>query len=307
MLLLTRGATVTYCHSRTADPPAPVRKADVGVATVGRPRPPRSADVKPDLQVALASPRRGPGLPSANGRGIPARRGGRVGRRASSATHRPPLTEQAPLAAGLGSRCGGGRRPGVARDRPLSWTRCGHGAGSGVREPCPAADDIRALAPGTGRKAPLRERTAEGSASPRSTGRECGLPAPRLTQRPKTVPATDRSRLGSVRGVGDTRWAATGARSTPPVRARSHHAQARSIRCLPRSPVRSRSVTRHAVTTMAAKAGQHREALVRPPVRGLTRSGEGPVARREARRSAARRDRGGQPSGPGPGCVVSLI
>ncbi|WP_217179325.1 hypothetical protein [Streptomyces sp. AC495_CC817] len=77
MLLLTRGATVTYCHSRTADPPAPVRKADVGVATVGRPRPPRSADVKPDLQVALASPRRGPGLPSANGRGIPARRGGR--------------------------------------------------------------------------------------------------------------------------------------------------------------------------------------------------------------------------------------
>lgn len=64
---------------------------------------------------------------------------------------------------------------------------------------------------------------------------------------------------------------------------------------------------RHDVTTMAAEAGQHREALARPPVRGLTRSGEGPVARQEARRSAARRDRGGQPSGPGPGCVMSLI
>jgi hypothetical protein len=39
----------------------------------------------------------------------------------------------------------------------------------------------------------------------------CRLPAPRLTQRPNIVPATDRSRVGSVRGVGDARWTAKGA------------------------------------------------------------------------------------------------
>lgn len=64
---------------------------------------------------------------------------------------------------------------------------------------------------------------------------------------------------------------------------------------------------RHNVTTMAAGAGQHREALARPPVRGLPRSGEEPVARWEARRSAAHRDRGGHPSGPGPEWVMGLI
>jgi len=37
MLLLRRNATVTYCHSRTADLPDQVRRADVVVAAVGQP------------------------------------------------------------------------------------------------------------------------------------------------------------------------------------------------------------------------------------------------------------------------------
>ena len=37
MLLLTRNATVTYCHSRTSDLPRIVGQADILVAAVGRP------------------------------------------------------------------------------------------------------------------------------------------------------------------------------------------------------------------------------------------------------------------------------
>ncbi|MEU0453893.1 hypothetical protein ABZ322_12860 [Streptomyces sp. NPDC006129] len=48
------------------------------------------------------------------------------------------------------------------------------------------------------------------SISPGREGWECRLPAPSLTQRPITVSATDRSRVGSVRGVGETRRTATG-------------------------------------------------------------------------------------------------
>jgi methylenetetrahydrofolate dehydrogenase (NADP+)/methenyltetrahydrofolate cyclohydrolase len=38
MLLLHRNATVTLCHSRTADLPAATRRADILIAAVGRPR-----------------------------------------------------------------------------------------------------------------------------------------------------------------------------------------------------------------------------------------------------------------------------
>ncbi|MFE9173036.1 bifunctional 5,10-methylenetetrahydrofolate dehydrogenase/5,10-methenyltetrahydrofolate cyclohydrolase [Streptomyces kebangsaanensis] len=51
MLLLARDATVTYCHSRTADLPSVVREADVVVAAVGRPRLIRGQDVKPGAVV----------------------------------------------------------------------------------------------------------------------------------------------------------------------------------------------------------------------------------------------------------------
>ncbi|MFE4695501.1 bifunctional 5,10-methylenetetrahydrofolate dehydrogenase/5,10-methenyltetrahydrofolate cyclohydrolase [Streptomyces sp. NPDC056738] len=51
MLLLARDATVTYCHSRTADLAAAVREADVVVAAVGRPRLIRGEDVKPGAVV----------------------------------------------------------------------------------------------------------------------------------------------------------------------------------------------------------------------------------------------------------------
>ncbi|MGW0966457.1 bifunctional 5,10-methylenetetrahydrofolate dehydrogenase/5,10-methenyltetrahydrofolate cyclohydrolase [Streptomyces sp. NPDC002516] len=51
MLLLARDATVTYCHSRTADLAATVREADVVVAAVGRPRLIRGEDVKPGAVV----------------------------------------------------------------------------------------------------------------------------------------------------------------------------------------------------------------------------------------------------------------
>jgi methylenetetrahydrofolate dehydrogenase (NADP+)/methenyltetrahydrofolate cyclohydrolase len=37
MLMLSRDATVTYCHSRTADLPSMLRQADVLIAAVGRP------------------------------------------------------------------------------------------------------------------------------------------------------------------------------------------------------------------------------------------------------------------------------
>ncbi|MFE6159443.1 bifunctional 5,10-methylenetetrahydrofolate dehydrogenase/5,10-methenyltetrahydrofolate cyclohydrolase [Streptomyces sp. NPDC056486] len=51
MLLLGRDATVTYCHSRTADLPAIVRQADVLLAAVGRPRFITGADIKPGAVV----------------------------------------------------------------------------------------------------------------------------------------------------------------------------------------------------------------------------------------------------------------
>ncbi|WP_112471201.1 bifunctional 5,10-methylenetetrahydrofolate dehydrogenase/5,10-methenyltetrahydrofolate cyclohydrolase [Streptomyces triticisoli] len=51
MLLLARDATVTYCHSRTADLSSVVREADVVVAAVGRPRLIRGRDVKPGAVV----------------------------------------------------------------------------------------------------------------------------------------------------------------------------------------------------------------------------------------------------------------
>jgi methylenetetrahydrofolate dehydrogenase (NADP+)/methenyltetrahydrofolate cyclohydrolase len=47
MLLLARNATVTYCHSRTADLSALVSQADVLVAAVGRPRFIKGGDIKP--------------------------------------------------------------------------------------------------------------------------------------------------------------------------------------------------------------------------------------------------------------------
>ncbi|QHC32854.1 MULTISPECIES: bifunctional 5,10-methylenetetrahydrofolate dehydrogenase/5,10-methenyltetrahydrofolate cyclohydrolase [unclassified Streptomyces] len=54
MLLLARDATVTYCHSRTADLPAAVREADIVVAAVGRPRLLRGQDIKPGAVVVDA-------------------------------------------------------------------------------------------------------------------------------------------------------------------------------------------------------------------------------------------------------------
>ncbi|BAC68253.1 bifunctional 5,10-methylene-tetrahydrofolate dehydrogenase/5,10-methylene-tetrahydrofolate cyclohydrolase [Streptomyces avermitilis] len=51
MLLLAKDATVTYCHSRTADLSAMVREADVVVAAVGRPRLIRGEDIKPGAVV----------------------------------------------------------------------------------------------------------------------------------------------------------------------------------------------------------------------------------------------------------------
>ncbi|GAA1087590.1 bifunctional 5,10-methylenetetrahydrofolate dehydrogenase/5,10-methenyltetrahydrofolate cyclohydrolase [Streptomyces javensis] len=51
MLLLARDATVTYCHSRTADLGAALREADVVVAAVGRPRLIRGEDIKPGAVV----------------------------------------------------------------------------------------------------------------------------------------------------------------------------------------------------------------------------------------------------------------
>ncbi|GII60918.1 bifunctional protein FolD [Sphaerisporangium krabiense] len=51
MLLLGRNATVTYCHSRTADLPSIVRQADVLLAAVGRPRFIGGRDIKPGAVV----------------------------------------------------------------------------------------------------------------------------------------------------------------------------------------------------------------------------------------------------------------
>ncbi|MFJ8763170.1 bifunctional 5,10-methylenetetrahydrofolate dehydrogenase/5,10-methenyltetrahydrofolate cyclohydrolase [Streptomyces cyaneofuscatus] len=51
MLLLAKDATVTYCHSRTADLSRIVREADVVVAAVGRPRLIQGEDIKPGAVV----------------------------------------------------------------------------------------------------------------------------------------------------------------------------------------------------------------------------------------------------------------
>lgn len=51
MLLLSRNATVTYCHSRTTDLPADLQEADIVVAAVGRPRLIRGEDIKPGAVV----------------------------------------------------------------------------------------------------------------------------------------------------------------------------------------------------------------------------------------------------------------
>ncbi|MBE8475118.1 bifunctional 5,10-methylenetetrahydrofolate dehydrogenase/5,10-methenyltetrahydrofolate cyclohydrolase [Streptomyces justiciae] len=51
MLLLARDATVTYCHSRTADLSAAVREADIVVAAVGRPKLIKGQDIKPGAVV----------------------------------------------------------------------------------------------------------------------------------------------------------------------------------------------------------------------------------------------------------------
>lgn len=51
MLLLGRNATVTYCHSHTADLSSIVRQADVLVAAVGRPRFITGADIQPGAVV----------------------------------------------------------------------------------------------------------------------------------------------------------------------------------------------------------------------------------------------------------------
>jgi methylenetetrahydrofolate dehydrogenase (NADP+) / methenyltetrahydrofolate cyclohydrolase len=51
MLLLARDATVTYCHSRTADLPAIVRSADIVVAAVGQPELVRGDWIKPGAVV----------------------------------------------------------------------------------------------------------------------------------------------------------------------------------------------------------------------------------------------------------------
>ncbi|RMB82729.1 bifunctional 5,10-methylenetetrahydrofolate dehydrogenase/5,10-methenyltetrahydrofolate cyclohydrolase [Streptomyces shenzhenensis] len=51
MLLLAKDATVTYCHSRTADLSRIVQEADVVVAAAGRPRLIRGEDIKPGAVV----------------------------------------------------------------------------------------------------------------------------------------------------------------------------------------------------------------------------------------------------------------
>ncbi|MEU0661831.1 bifunctional 5,10-methylenetetrahydrofolate dehydrogenase/5,10-methenyltetrahydrofolate cyclohydrolase [Streptomyces lavendulocolor] len=54
MMLLARNATVTYCHSHTADLSAAVREADILVAAVGRPRFIKGEDIKPGAVVVDA-------------------------------------------------------------------------------------------------------------------------------------------------------------------------------------------------------------------------------------------------------------
>jgi methylenetetrahydrofolate dehydrogenase (NADP+)/methenyltetrahydrofolate cyclohydrolase len=51
MLLLQKGATVTICHSRTADLAAQTKRADVLIAAVGRPHLVSAEMVKPGAVV----------------------------------------------------------------------------------------------------------------------------------------------------------------------------------------------------------------------------------------------------------------
>ncbi|MFG2894208.1 bifunctional 5,10-methylenetetrahydrofolate dehydrogenase/5,10-methenyltetrahydrofolate cyclohydrolase [Streptomyces sp. NPDC048248] len=51
MLLLARDATVTYCHSRTADLPSVTREADVLIVAVGRPRALHGDHIRPGAVV----------------------------------------------------------------------------------------------------------------------------------------------------------------------------------------------------------------------------------------------------------------
>jgi len=51
MMLLREHATVTVCHSKTADLPAVVRQADIVVAAVGRPKMVKADWIKPDAVV----------------------------------------------------------------------------------------------------------------------------------------------------------------------------------------------------------------------------------------------------------------
>ncbi len=51
MLLLHRNATLTVCHSRTADLPAMVRQADILIAAVGRPEMVKGDWIKPGAAV----------------------------------------------------------------------------------------------------------------------------------------------------------------------------------------------------------------------------------------------------------------
>jgi methylenetetrahydrofolate dehydrogenase (NADP+)/methenyltetrahydrofolate cyclohydrolase len=54
MLLLGRDATVTYCHSKTADLPGIIAQADIVVAAVGRPELIRGEWIKPGAVVVDA-------------------------------------------------------------------------------------------------------------------------------------------------------------------------------------------------------------------------------------------------------------
>ena len=82
--------------------------------------------------------------------------------------------------------------------------------------------------------------------------------ASRLTQRPNIVTTTDRSRMGSVRGVRNTRWAGAVARSTPPVQAGSSIMPGTVSPVLAEAAHQAAFGDRHAVTTtMTAEDGQH--------------------------------------------------
>jgi methylenetetrahydrofolate dehydrogenase (NADP+)/methenyltetrahydrofolate cyclohydrolase len=59
MLLLARDATVTFCHSKTADLAEAVRRADIVVAAVGRPELIRGEWIKPGAVVVDAGYNRG--------------------------------------------------------------------------------------------------------------------------------------------------------------------------------------------------------------------------------------------------------